>query len=1203
MLFPNPDRWFRCYQQLLISLLFPLLMFTPPCLQAQFSGRLAGTVLDASGAPMPAATVSLSLPKGHTPVLSTKTANDGTWNMIGVRPSEYDISFEATGFANATLRSIAVDPARETSVQPVTLQLPTLSQSLDVLAETQSLQTANAEISSTITMEEIGNLPILDRNPLALLQILPGVTFNGNSATTINGLRTSYSNMTLDGINIQDNYIRDNALDYTPNRILAGQVRQMTLVTSNANSAASGGATELAFETPSGTNTFHGNAYWYNRNSDFAANDWFNNQAGLAQPRLNQNQLGGSLGGPLKKDKLFFYSNYEAVRTNQQLPQTATILTDDARNGIFSYQVSGAVRKVNLLALRNISVDPYIQKLLAQVPAASAINSFEVGDSAPGLLKNTAGYRFNQRDNEVRDNVTARLDYNLSTRHVFTGSYLWNRDNTDRPDLESDFSPVPRITNPNHSHFLSTGWRWTPTATLTNELRGGFNLAPGDFLSSQQYGPFLATGMLFTDPVTETLPQGRATNTWSISDNAGYQRGRHFIQFGFHTQRITVHSFDDAGIIPTYTLGLGTGQFALARTDLPGITSSALATANQLLATLGAYLDSSSQTFNVTSRTSGFQPGAGNVRNFRLNEYDFYAQDNWKIFPRLTVNAGLRWDLPGVADERDSLELLPVLQHNDPVQTLLSNATLNFTGASVGRPWYNRDYKNFAPNLGLAWDVFGNGKSAFRAGYSISYVNDQALVAPQTMTETNSGLTAQTNATGLSGRLSINPSPIVAPVYQVPVTVAANYAGNPFNTVGLVNPGLRTPYVQQYSAGIQQELLHTVFEARYVGNHLVGGYRAFDYNQVDIQHNGFLADFINAQNNGNLSLQSSGVFNPAFNSKIAGSQPLPVFAKLKSAGSLTNSTIRNLIQTGQAGQLAATYQEDGLNGTVNFFANPYALGSDMLNNYSNSTYNALQIEARHRAASGLEFSANYTFSKVLSDAAGDSQSRIEQFLDINNPRLERARANFDLTHAIKGFAVYALPLGARHTLHYRPVNKLIEGWSLGGIMTWQSGAPYSILSGYGTLNRADGTRSYYNTADTALNMSQLSGLVHFQMTGNGPFVVAQSVINQNDGTGTNSVGTAPFTGQIFSNPDAGTLGTLQRRMFSGPWAFDLDMSVQRRFRITERQSLELRMEGVNILNHPTFYVGDQNINSTTFGALGSMFNTPRVMQFAARYQF
>src|ERR1051326_4197759 len=140
--------------------------------------------------------------------------------------------------------------------------------------------------------------------------------------------------MTLDGINIQDNYIRDNALDYSPNKLRVSQVRQLTMINSNANAAASGGATETAFATPSGTDDFHGDGFWYNRNNYFAANDWFNNQSGIARPFLNQNQFGGSIGGPIKKDKLFFYGTYEAIRAHQQSPATNTILTANPRTGI-----------------------------------------------------------------------------------------------------------------------------------------------------------------------------------------------------------------------------------------------------------------------------------------------------------------------------------------------------------------------------------------------------------------------------------------------------------------------------------------------------------------------------------------------------------------------------------------------------------------------------------------------------------------------------------------------------------------------------------------------------------------------------------------------------------------------------------------------------------------------------------------------------
>ena len=1177
-------------------------MFCLP-LGAQFSGRVTGTVQDASGAPIPNAVLNITLPGGTATVLSTTTSKEGVYRLIGVRPATYDLAASSKGFLTSTLRGVPVDGARETDVQSITLQLATMTQSVDVTADQESVQTGNAEISTVITTEQIQKLPVIDRDPLALIQTQAGVSYNGNGNTVINGLRTSYANMTLDGINIQDNYIRDNALDYSPNRPLLGQVRQMTLVTSNANAAASGGSAQLAMETPSGTNTFHGGGIWYNRNSFFSANDWFNNQSGVDRPRLNQNELGASIGGPIRKDKLFFYFNYEAVRTNQQSPITTTVLTSDARNGIFTYRdTGGTVRKVDLLGLRKVQTDPYIANLLKQVPGPEKINSFSVGDSTSALLRNTAGYRFNQRANEVRDNITARFDYNLSSRQSFSGSYIWNRDNTDRPDLESDFSVIPKTTNPNHSHFLSTAWRWTPNGSLTNELRGGFNLAPGDFLTSEKFGPTLVTGMVFTDPIAEGLAQGRATNTYVVSDNAAWQHGRHYIQFGFHTQQVRVRAYDDTGIIPTYTLGMGTGQQALQRAEFTSIRSADVTSANSLLASLGGFVDSYAQSFNVTSRTSGFVPGASATRNLKLGEYDFYVQDNWKIAQRLTATIGMRWTIPSVADERDSIALLPTLKNGDPVATLLSNATLDFAGGSAGRPWYRRDWKDFAPNLGLSWDVFGTGKTAVRAGYSIFYVNDQALLAPVNMVEGNSGLTGIAEKSGLTGRVSTNLPPIPSPAYKVPLTVSDNYAGNSYNTVGMVDPGLKTPYVQQWAVGIQQEFRHSVFEARYVGNHAVHGYRSFDYNQVDVKSNGFLADFLKAQNNGYLALAKNGTFNPTYNPAIAGSQALPVFAKLRGGGQLNNGTVRGYLQSGEVGELASTYQIDGNNGSVNFFSNPNALGADLLTNYSNSTYHSLQAEVRRRYLAGLDFTVNYTFSKVLSDAAGDSQSRIEHFLDISNPRIERAPANFDQRHMIKGNAVYELPIGGSHRIGFKPLDRVVGGWSLGVIAIRQSGAPFSILSGRGTLNRASGYRSYYNTANAALSGNQLMSIVSYQMTGNGPMMIAPSAINS-DGTGVNSDGSAAFKGQVFFNPTAGNIGALQRRMFYGPWSFDVDLSLQKTVHITERQSVEIRMEGVNILNHPSFWAGDQNINSSTFGTMGSTLNLARVMQFGLRYQF
>ena len=240
--------------------------------------------------------------------------------------------------------------------------------------------------------------------------------------------------------------------------------------------------------------------------------------------------------------------------------------------------------------------------------------------------------------------------------------------------------------------------------------------------------------------------------------------------------------------------------------------------------------------------------------------------------------------------------------------------------------------------------------------------------------------------------------------------------------MGMIDPNLHFPRVQQYSIGIQHEVKGTVFEARYVGNHVVGAYRAFDYNQVVINQNGFLPDFLRAQKNGFLAQDAGKGFNPAYNPAIPGSQPLTLFGKLVK-GALTDANAIYYLQTGEVGELATYYQTNDYNpaNAVPFFQNPNALGTDLLTNYSSSSYNALQLEARHHTKSGLFFEANYTWSKVLSDADGDSQSRLQHFLDLANPKIERSRANFDLTHMIKADGYYELPFGKGHKLSLPPL--------------------------------------------------------------------------------------------------------------------------------------------------------------------------------------
>ncbi|MCU1262650.1 MAG: TonB-dependent receptor, partial [Bryobacterales bacterium] len=677
-------------------------------------------------------------------------------------------------------------------------------------------------------------------------------------------------------------------------------------------------------------------------------------------------------------------------------------------------------------------------------------------------------------------------------------------------------------------------------------------------------------------------------------------------QGGYQSQFVHVKEYDYSGTIPQYTLGISaSSSIGLTSTQLPGISASALADANSLLATVAGIVTSAAQTFNVTSRTSGFVPGAPNARQLTNNSIAFYGQDNWKIFKNLTLTLGVRYEYYSPVNEIGGLALIPRLENGNPIQTLLDpNAVLDFAGGNTGRSLYKSDRNNFAPNVGLAWDVFGNGRTAFRAGYSINFVNDEFLRATENNAiATNSGLVSNVTLSDLSTTAGKLPA-ISAPVLQIPRTTADNYALDSTNAVALPDPNLVTPYVQQWNVGIQQQIKGFVVDVRYVGNHGTKLFRSIDYNQVIIRQNGFLADFLRAQNNGALAAAAGKGFNPVYNPAIAGSQQLTVFPHLTNGGFLSNSTVRNDIQTGQVGGLAELYAVDALNGSVQFFQNPNALGADLLTNYSNSTYNGLQMDVSHRFANGLSAQANYVFSKVLSDAAGDGQTRFEPFLDINNAKLEKSRAPFNQTHVFKANYIYELPFGTGKRFDLgRMMNRILGGFSTSGIITWSSGSPFSFFSGRATLNRAGGSRSANNTADSSLTAGQINNLLGLRFNGNGVYYIANSAINPDDGRGVAPDGSPAFTGQVFSNPTAGNVGTLSKDQFNGPGWFAFDAGVQKTTKVTERLSVELRAEAINVLNHPTFFVGDQSINNTDFGVVGNSLLAPRVVQFGLYVKF
>jgi hypothetical protein len=1179
-----------------VLLCFAILLLAM-CASAQVESSVTGTVVDPSGAAVPGATVSLQLTGSTTSLFTTKSGSNGAFDIAAVPSNTYDISVEMKGFLKLVLTKLVVEPSRVTDVQALKLSIAGTTETVEVSDAATTVQTTSADVSTTITKAQIQDLPTMNRSPLGFLQTQAGIN-DARGSTTVNGQRSSYINVTLDGINIQDNFIRTNDMDFLPNLLLLDQVAEVTVSSSNADASAWGGSSQVNFVTPSGTNHFHGAVYWSNRNSVLAANSFFNNQAGVKNPHLNQNQIGGKIGGPILKNKLFFYFNYEAYRQKQQTSENYTVLSPNARNGIFT-ESNGT--QVNLLSLMGVQQNSVTQSLLSKVP--TAYNNFSKGDSSNSLLRNTAGFQFNARDNRTRDNVTAKLDYNLSTRNSLSVSYIYNRDILDRPDEDATFDTTPNVTNDDATRLFSIGWRFNPTPTLTNEARFGFNLAPALFVSQPTAYPFFVSGTSYTNPVNSFLSQGRFTDTYNTSDKAVWVHGNHSVQFGGSWQKVTIRAFNYASIDPSYALGFGTGNQGLVSSQLPGITSSDLSSANTLLATLAGYLNTDSQLFNVTSRTSGYVNGAPNLRNYYFSNVGSYVTDTWRIKPRLTANLGVRWDHYTPVDERDSLALLPVLENGNPIQTLLDpNLTLNFAGSAVGRKWYSPSWHEFAPNVGLAWSPFGDGKTAIRAGYSISYVDDNlAYALSNSAVSTNAGLSTTVSTTGLSGFLSSTPPTVTAPAFQVPRTLAQNYVLNPSgNAVAMPDPGLTTPYVQQWNLSVEHSIKDIIFNVRYVGNHGVKEIRGLDFNQVVIS--GILPAFQQAQNNGFLAQAKTGSFNPTYNSAIAGSVALPYFAAMPNGGYLTNSTVMGYLQTGAVGELANFYQYNGVNGPYNYYKNVNTLGANLLQNYSSSTYNAAVVEATKRFSKGLAFQANYVFSKNLSDSQGAAGTDFEPLLDMNNPKIEKARvAGIDVTQVFKANFSYYLPMGKGHRLSGNSVvNKVIGDWNVAGLFTLQSGTPFSILSGRATLNRS--SRSGNNTADTSLTLGQLQSLFQLRMTPSGPYYVAASALGS-DGRAVATDGTAAFTGQIFTEPGAGTIGTLQKADLNGPGVWDFDFKASKDITFSENKGLQIRMDSTNFFNHTTWYLGDQTLTSTTFGKITSQYYGNRLIQFGLYLKF
>jgi len=1214
------------------------------------TGRLSGTVSGPDGLISNASVVVTDnqTKQSHTAVTNAQGAF--SFPQLGV--GSYSVSFSAPGYKTTNATDVRIDVGKEYVLTP-TLEVGGIEEKVNVFAGADIVNSTNAELSNTVTETQLLGLPINGRDPSSLIQLQPGVTQGGE----VDGQRTSAQNITRDGLNVQDNFIREG--NFNPDRPRIDDLSEFTIVTQNANpSLGSGGTSQVQYVTARGGTDFHGALYEYNQNAALASNGFFNNRNGVVKPPFNQNQFGGKASGPIylpgfgeggpvvrHLKKAFFFFDYEGLRLPQTTSTTRTILTPSARQGIFTYtDDNGNTRQFDVLGSQGLSINPVISsRILSGIPTVG--NNNQVGD---GL--NTTGFTINQRADVKINLSTTRIDYDLSpTKGI---NFVWHRTTDDflRPDTDTGgFNTTPFGSQTATTNEFVGAYNWSISNRLNNEVRGGYQKSNPFFNTSGLPSDFFISLPLTDSPENSFLSQGRTTKLYNIQDNAVYTWRNHSFRFGGQDNIYRIVSFGGSAL-PTYFLDNSNfPNFGFVPANTPGVPSSftipnlsdpnQVATANALQSELAGLVGESQNTFNVTSRTSGFVPGAPTINTLNYNNLSFYIADQWRVRPSLTLNVGVRYELFTGIKDPSGLRLEVVTGGMDPNAALLNpNGTFDFVGGNAGSAgqFFKSDKNNFAPNIGFAYSpnfktkfissIFpGGGRTVIRGGFSESYINDEFVRSPDNALQ-NQGLSVTPINFGLTAAID-NPPPVPTPPFvPPPLTFASINALAPgANVAFLIDPNLQLPRVEQYNFGLQREIgFKSVLEIRYVGNRSHELIRTVDLNQVDIRSNGFLPDYIRARSN--LLLTGNAACTPQQN---PGCQTLTVFPNLANGGSLNSSAVINLLRNGSVADLARRYVTLGQTGSVQILPNQNMGILDLLGNLGQSNYNALQVELRRRFSQGLLLQANYTFQKTLDNISpgnpginSEDQTRVAAFLDNQNTHLDYGRADYDQTHVFNLNAVYDLPFGkGKYFLndHGGAVDRLVGGWQLGGILRINTGTPLTIVDPRGTLNRVG--RSANQTAVTDLSNAQIHNLVGiFNQNGN-VYYIDPSVINS-DGRGAAAFGQPAFAGEVFFDNGPGQFGTLARSTINGPLFTELDMSLTKSIRINERMRFQIRADAFNVLNHTNFLTGILtpglglngtsntifNVNSPTFGQItsantigGSGLN--RVIQVAGRFEF
>ncbi len=1250
-------------KRMLMAVLFCAAFITPVFSQTT-RGSLSGTVNDNTGAAVAGATVTVSN-KATGENLSANTGSQGAFIFPSVPPGSFNVKVEVKGFKRVEVQDVMIDVSTPAKLN-ISLEIGELTEAVVISGDTQEIvNTTSATLTNVVNPRQLQDLPLPSRNPIDFARLQAGVAVTGTDTrnASVGGLRGSATNVTQDGVNAMDNFVKTSSF-FALQAPSLNSTSEFSVTVGTVGADAGRGVAQVRIVTPSGSNSLHGSVFEELHNDFLNANTFFNNATNIPRQIIRQNFFGFAVGGPVffprfgtggkslydGRNKSFWFFSYEGFREPFSVTRTRTVLTDDARKGIFKYAGSnGQTQSVNLLTIGNAkSLNPVTTALLNQMPLP---NNTLVGD---GL--NTAGYSYNVSGKDPNDKYKVRFDQHLldsSSLGSHKLEFVYSRATfLITPDTFNSLeSPFPGGTNAvqNSKRTLATAAiHSTFGSRATNEARVGHQRAPVGFLrEAAPDRPFFTGFTSVTNFDNTFLSQGRNTLVYQFVDNFSYVKGSHTLRAGTDFQSLSALTFNDAGIQPTVTLGTNSanpdGILNASFPNLPtGSTGTAIANrARNVFYDLTGFLASASATFNVVSPTSGFVPGATRQRNFKQREVAIYGQDQWRVRPNLTLNYGLRWEFQGVPYVTNALAIQPTNGldgiygisgqgnlFNPGVLKGTSPTTLDFVNGNTGKNLFGNDLNNFAPSIGIAYSpkfengllkkIFGStGKSSIRAGYSISYLHDGFTLVSNALGTgtTNPGLIQAAANNTPTGVLQASGVPIVTPVFTTLITDANNFKANFNNGLWTFDPNLRVPYVQQWSFGIEREFANNMaFEIRYVGNHAIKNYRAYNINEVNIFENGFLQDFLNAKKN--LAINNGTTFAQG----AAGTVALPIFSTLfagLSAGSgFGNATFINNLNLNNVGAIAntvafsSTYAANRANLKFNgqpapnfFVANPNAAFSQVLGNDSYSTYHSLQAEVRRRFSKGLYFQANYTFSKTLTDSEG-SQSTLESFRTLRNLRIDKHRASFDQTHRFVANYIYELPVGPGRRFFNTKIpvlSQAIQGWQFGGIVSVQTGTPATVFA----------NRSTFNQANAALNPAQLVGISAQDFnaktgvfkTASGVFFIDPSILTITTNATTGAVQTATIKDGLFASPDPGTFGNFPRALINGPGFNQVDFSLIKKTKITERVSLDFTTAFLNAFNHANFSVGDPNFDSTSFFRITTQRGQARTIHFVMGLKF